>query len=255
MFTQSHWEHYHPAIGSSTQTVQNSQAMDHPTAAAHDVLAQPTRGRLFSLLGELKRPASTEELADELGLHPNGVRAHLERLREAKLVARARAPRPRGRPRDEWSIASGARPGGDPPQAYADLGRWLASAIPARPSRLREVESAGRQIGRDLAPTAVMSPDVAMRSTLSALGFQPEVNTSEGKLMCTLGNCPYRDAVRQNQEVVCTLHRGITRGLLDVIDPKAKLESFVPRDPDDAGCLIEIRGLSAAAGDASGEAR
>lgn len=81
-----------------------------------------------------------------------------------------------------------------------------------------------------------------MQAALSALGFQPELETKEGTLVCTLGNCPYRDAVRENQEVVCTLHRGITQGLLDVIDPKAKLTSFVPGDPEEAGCLIEVRG-------------
>jgi hypothetical protein len=41
---------------------------------------------------------------------------------------------------------------------------------------------------------------------------------------------------------VCTLHRGITRGLLDAIAPDTKLAGFVPLDPDTAGCLIELRG-------------
>jgi hypothetical protein len=49
--------------------------------------------------------------------------------------------------------------------------------------------------------------------------------------------------VRENQPVVCTLHRGITRGLLDVLDPDAQLADFVPRDPDKAGCLIELSGI------------
>jgi hypothetical protein len=57
-----------------------------------------------------------------------------------------------------------------------------------------------------------------------------------------LGNCPYRAAVRANQPVVCTLHRGLTRGLLDRLEPRAALSDFVPRDPDHAGCLIEIEG-------------
>lgn len=223
--------------------------MDLPNHPGDDVLAQPTRARLFSLLGELKRPASTEELARELGLHPNGVRVHLQRLHEENLVTRAQAPRPRGRPRDEWSVAPDARPGGDPPLANASLSRWLAQAIPARPSRLRDVESAGRQVGRDLAPTDSAPPQAAMHSALSALGFQPQSETNDGVLACTLGNCPYRDAARESQEVVCTLHRGITRGLLDVIDPGAKLTVFEPRDPDVAGCLIEVRDLSTAAGD------
>ena len=60
-----------------------------------------------------------------------------------------------------------------------------------------------------------------------------------------LGNCPYRDAVRENQAVICMLHRGITLGLLDVLDPHAKLTDFVPRDPDTAGCLIELGSLGA----------
>ena len=41
---------------------------------------------------------------------------------------------------------------------------------------------------------------------------------------------------------MCTLHRGMTRGLLDAIAPKTKLAGFVPRDPYAAGCLIELSG-------------
>ena len=75
--------------------------MDAPSfIAADDVLAQPTRAQLFTMLGDLKRPAGTVELVERLDLHANGVRAHLERLEQAGLVARSRAPQPRGRPRD-----------------------------------------------------------------------------------------------------------------------------------------------------------
>src|SRR5687767_4006136 len=116
--------------------------MDVPTIPG-DVLAQPTRARLFARLGELRRPASTTELANELGLHRNGVRMHLERLADAGLVVRERERRGQGRPRDTWSIGADARPGGDPPTAYADLGRWLVRSISARRPRVRELESVG----------------------------------------------------------------------------------------------------------------
>ena len=46
--------------------------------------------------------------------------------------------------------------------------------------------------------------------------------------------------------MVCSLHRGITRGLLDALDPETELAAFVPKDPDAAGCLIELRGPMAA---------
>jgi predicted ArsR family transcriptional regulator len=215
--------------------------VDVPVVNSGEVLAQPTRARLFALLSELRRPAGTVELAERLGLHPNGVRLHLERMRQAGLVKRSRPRQAVGRPRDAWTIDPEARPGGRPPSAYADLGRWLARAIPVGPRRLRDVEAAGREIGRELAPAKGATAGETFESTLASLGFAPRMESSEAGVTFCLDNCPYRDAVRENQEVVCTLHRGLTRGLLDVIEPGAKLAGFVPRDPDEAGCLIELR--------------
>jgi predicted ArsR family transcriptional regulator len=208
-----------------------------------DVLAQRTRARLFARLGELRRPASTDELATELGLHRNGVRMHLERLAEAGLVIRERERRPQGRPRDAWLINPDAQPGGDPPTAYTDLSRWLARSMPAGKSRIRDVEAAGREIGRELAPDVTAATAEGIRDVLGALGFQPASRIDrKGMLTYTLGNCPYRDAVRENQTVVCALHRGLTRGLLDEMSPRTKLAGFVPKDPYTAGCLIQLKG-------------
>lgn len=221
--------------------------MDLPSPnAPGDLLAQPTRARLFALLGELRRAAGTAELAESMDLHPNGIRMHLERMEDAGLVIRVRARQPRGRPRDAWTISPGARPGGSAPRAYQDLGRWLARAMGDGPGGLRGIEQTGRQIGREVAPADAVGAG-ALEASLVALGFQPTVQLREGdRLTFCLGNCPYRDAVRENQQAVCALHEGMTRGLLDVLDPDAELAGFSPRDPDEAGCLIELCGLSPA---------
>ena len=213
-----------------------------------DVLAQPTRARLFALLGERRRPASTDELAELLELHPNGVRVHLERLHEVGLVLRERERRARGRPRDTWVISPDAQPGGDPPTGYAELARWLVRSMTMAGNGVRHAEAAGRQIGRELAPAdATTSSEQQMHDVLAALGFQPERRReSDERLTYCLRNCPYREAVHERQPLVCGLHRGLTRGLLDVIDPTTKLVGFVPKDPDTAGCLIETRGPLAA---------
>jgi len=226
--------------------------MDLP-ARPDDALAQPTRRRVFGLLGELRRPAGTEELAERLALHPNGVRTHLERLAEAGLVERRRTRQARGRPRDMWMIAPDAQPGGEDPSGYVDLGRWLARLLATGKTSRRAVEAMGREIGHELAPAGDASTsEERMHATLAALGFRPRREVDEaGTLTYRLCNCPYREAVRENQDVVCTLHRGMTRGLLDALAPETKLAAFVPRDPDVAGCLIELRGGLAtdAAGD------
>lgn len=217
--------------------------MDLPARPA-GALAQPTRARLFDVLSELRRPAGTDELAGRVSLHPNGVRIHLDRLLEAGLVVRERARQARGRPRDMWMIAADARPGGEQPTAYADLGRWLARAMPPSKAGLRAVEATGREIGRDLAPSdGGQSSEEQMHATLVSLGFAPQREVAAaGVLTYKLCNCPYREAVSENQEVVCTLHRGMTRGLLDTLAPETKLAAFVPREPHTAGCLIELRG-------------
>ena len=209
-----------------------------------EALAQPSRARLFELLTELRRPAGTDELAEHLGLHPNGVRMHLERLREAGLVSRERTPQGRGRPRDSWTIAPGARPGGDPPSGYGDLGRWLSRVLARGKSSQRAIETAGREIGRELVSAdGDASAEQTVFATLVSLGFQPERESpAPGRLTYRLCNCPYRDAADESQAVVCTLHRGITRGVLESVAPETKLERFVPHDPYTAGCTIELAG-------------
>lgn len=219
--------------------------MDFP-ARPRDALAQSTRARLFSMLSELRRPVGTDELARRLGLHPNGVRVHLERLRASGLIARDRKPQKRGRPRDVWTIAPGAHPGGDPPTGYGDLGRWLARLLSTRKASLRQAEATGRQIGRELAPQTDGRIDESLHALLAALGFAPRHEDADGgTLTFRLCNCPYRDAVRDSPDVVCALHKGITRGVLDVLAPETRLIAFVPSDPDLAGCLVQVGGPGA----------
>jgi predicted ArsR family transcriptional regulator len=212
---------------------------------AADVLAQRTRAQLFARLVDLGRPAQTDELAKALGLHASGVRLHLERLRRAGLVTRERVPQPTGRPRDAWTVAPDAPPGSEPPGAYANLASWLALSITPSPARLRELERAGRQVGAELGPERGSGgSEEAMGRALTALGFAPQHQRDPvGQTIFTLGSCPYRQAVRANQSVVCALHRGITRGLLDRIAPGTQLTRFEPRDPDLAGCVVQIAGL------------
>ncbi|MFN8215723.1 MAG: helix-turn-helix domain-containing protein [Solirubrobacterales bacterium] len=209
-----------------------------------DVLAQRTRARIFSWLVEHRLPASTEVLATALELHPNGVRRHLERMQEAGLVERSRSKGRRGRPGDLWAVAPGAGPGGQRPTSYADLSRWLARAIPPGRNRLREVEKAGHEIGRELAPTdSVDDPVEGFRQTFASLGFRPELEASgEDGFVCRLENCPYKDSVKENQDVVCALHKGITAGLLAELLPQAKLTRFEPHDPERAGCVVGVSG-------------
>jgi len=229
--------------------------MDVPVRPG-DALSQPTRARVFALLGELHRPASTEELAAELGMHPNGVRLHLDRLHDEGLVDRRRERQPRGRPRDAWTISPDAQPGGDPPTGYASLSRWLVRALVTSGARVEEMEETGRLIGRGLASDHPGSKDEQMLfDTLTTLGFQParEPDQAGDRVVYRLRNCPYRQAVHERQPLVCALHRGLTTGLVEAIDGHSEVVGFEPKDPDLAGCMIAVAGT--VAGSESGATR
>ena len=215
--------------------------MEIPATSVEDVLALPIRARLFAALSDLRRPGTTRELADRVGRHPNTVRVQLGQLLDAGLVERRTTRQTRGRPRDEWAIAREAKPAGQPPQAHGQLSHWLARALGAS-GDFERIERSGREIGREIAPEARgRGLAETMQDTLTSLGFTPaRERPAPDRLRYVLGNCPYRDAVRQNQPAVCTLHRGITSGLLDRLDPQARLADFVAKDPDTAGCVIDV---------------
>jgi predicted ArsR family transcriptional regulator len=169
------------------------------------------------------------------------VRLHLERLRAAGLVERVTVSGGRGRPRHEWALTPDPVPGRPAPTAYRDLARWLVRGLGADAGALDRVAAAGRAIGRAASPVAPEQPPAdALRTALTSLGFQPAREDEPGRTRYVLRNCPYRDAVTESPAVVCGLHEGITRGLLDELAPEAELTGFVPREPHAAGCLVEV---------------
>lgn len=217
--------------------------MDLPDSN-EEVLSQPTRARIFELLVEARGPVRTDDVARELGMHPNGVRRHLERLNEVGLIERRRQRGGRGRPGDRWVVAADASPAGKRPTAYAELAIWLAELVPNTPAAIRRAEEIGRRIGRSLAPAAGPaggSLGEAFGDTFAALGFQPQLEEAEEGFTCRLDNCPYAASAAVNPKAICGLHRGMTEGLLEQIDPEARLTGFLPCDPHEAGCLVTIR--------------
>ena len=202
------------------------------------LLVQPTRARLFAAIRD-RGDATTEQLAETLGLHVNGVRRHLDLMQRAGLLTRTRLKHGRGRPRASWAAAPGAAD--RPEEDYTDVARWLARAFSTGPAALRRAEETGREVGRQLEVDAEESVSEGLERAFSALGFQPAVSAAEdGVVTCELTNCPYRASVRENPEAVCRLHRGITEGLLQQLSPSSRLARFEPRDPDKAGCLVEV---------------
>jgi len=214
--------------------------MDHPPADA-DPIAQLTARRLLEALAQADWPLPTAELAELIDVHPNSARLHLARLLDAGMVEPGIARSKRGRPRKTWTVAPGATVG-NPPDAYRELAGWLGRSVAVMAADPAEIRGQGRRIGLEIAADTQSddAPQV-LETSLRSMGFRPEREEISGsRTRITLCNCPYRDVAESNVDVVCTLHLGIAEGVVQGSNRGARVASFEPENPRDAGCTIEV---------------
>src|SRR6185369_17747577 len=97
-------------------------------------------------------PRSASELAERLALHPNTVRPHLDRMREAGLVEVEPIHRGTvGRPQLRYSLAPGAPGLGFDPPAHTLLAGLLAALAETAGADPTSARTTGRAWGRQAA--------------------------------------------------------------------------------------------------------
>jgi predicted ArsR family transcriptional regulator len=217
----------------------------------HVVLASSAvRRRLLDLLCDTGTPHDAHELARVVDLHVTTVRFHLDILRRAGLVEAASQPRAgAGRPRTVYT----ATPDGQAPQApsgYEMMTGLLASHLDDDPTaRSVRAERAGLAWAATFpAPPAEESSDLAAGSDRAAervtglfaeLGFDPELTIQATQAQVRLRACPFLKAALAHPEVICSVHRGLLRGMLTRFGAPAaaaRLDPFV----EPHVCLISL---------------
>ena len=168
------------------------------------------RGRIIALLRRGER--TVDELAAELGVTDNAVRAHVDLLEREGLVAQARVRRDGavGKPATLYAIAPDAD--GKLSAAYAPVLTALVSSLSERMPR-RELEALYRDAGRRLAeaqdegaPTGGFEKRVRRAADLLAtLGAELDVARTDDGFMLRGHACPLSDAVRADPSVCQTI--------------------------------------------------
>jgi len=201
------------------------------------LLGHPARARVLARLAARGKASRVETLAEDLGLHPNTIRLHLERLEAARFVRRETVERDGpGRPHLEWSAVGGSLP---IRSAYRALCKWLLRGLVASEVSPLEIRETGRSIGNDMASGREPEDAIAaLEDVLSALGFSPSYD-GDGRFR--LQSCPFRSAAEENPALVCSLHHGIVEGFTAAVDPEALISLFEPRPPAEAGCLVTVQ--------------
>lgn len=180
-------------------------------------LGDNTRYAIYLELARAPAPLATAEIAESLGLHPNTVRPHLERMREVGLldvVADARGTV--GRPQHRYSLAADAPALGLEPPAFPVLARMLLRLAAQAELPAADAVEAGREQGSAAAArvdTRVPCEE-ALLAELAALGFDPAVVEEDDALTIGFTRCPFEELARSNPDLVCSLHRGLVEGFV-----------------------------------------
>jgi predicted ArsR family transcriptional regulator len=184
-------------------------------------LGDNTRYAIYLELARSPRPLATSEVAETLGLHPNTVRPHLERMREVGLLdARADVSGAVGRPQKLYSLTADAPSLGLEPPVFPMLARMLLALVAEAGLDGEAAADAGRGEGRRIAHrrSGASGPciDAAVRM-LDELGFDPaRVDEGDGSTVA-FTHCPFADLAETQPDVVCSLHRGLLEGFVDEV--------------------------------------
>jgi len=188
---------------------------------------------VMELLREATEPLSVETVAQQVGVHVNTARFHLEALVGSGLAKRESEVRSQpGRRRVLYSGAETSHVA-EPLHGYRLLSTILTAAIVAHyPDASAQMYQVGVEWGRYLtnrpAPFEVVNEaDIQSRilDKLESLGFVPEYSP-EPEPQLRVKHCPFMDSARNAPDVVCQLHCGIINGSLEVLGCTRRIESM-----------------------------
>ncbi|MFP5318720.1 MAG: helix-turn-helix transcriptional regulator [Acidimicrobiia bacterium] len=231
------------AVDEGQELVGEAAEADPGTArlAVLKALGDNTRYAIYLELARSQSPRSTADIADTLGLHPNTVRPHLERMREVGLLEVEIDNRGSvGRPQHRYHLTAAAPSLGLEPPAFPLLARLLARVAATAGVGSDEAAGAATDQGRALAATRPPRPGCveALTGALAELGFDPAVADDGDLVTIAFTHCPYRELAEAHPEIVCHLHRGLIEGFVEEIGG-ASVERFgtlADRDP----CQVEL---------------
>lgn len=181
-------------------------------------LGDNTRYAIYLELARSPRPLTTSEIAETIELHPNTVRPHLERMRDAGLVAVEAGGRGQiGRPQHRYSLAADAPSLGLEPPVMPVLARMVLSMAERLGASPDDAVAVGREEGARRAQPYGAAPSTleAVVSDLDRLGFDPVVSDGDGDAaVVAFANCPFGPLAEEHPDLVCSLHRGLLAGFV-----------------------------------------
>ncbi|OBK18380.1 helix-turn-helix transcriptional regulator [Mycobacterium asiaticum] len=195
------------------------------------------RRAVLRVLRESPVPLSIIAIAEELGVHPNTVRFHLDGLIGDGQVERVQ-PHRRGPGRPPLMFRAVPQMDRGGTRHYQLLAEILATSLATDADPSARAIATGRAWGGrlDAEPAVVADVDESidrLTDVLDELGFEPEARAADGGRQLGLRHCPFLELAEKQPGVVCPMHLGLMRGALEqwgapvTVD---RLDAFVEPD-------------------------
>jgi predicted ArsR family transcriptional regulator len=196
-----------------------------------------SRGRVLAALRESGVPLPVPALCARTGLSATAVRFHLEHLAEAGAVQVRRDPDHHSPGRPALLYTALPSEAVDPAAAYRVLAGVLAGELP-RSKRARVAVAAGRAWAARLpVPSELDNPVTTLMSLFARTGFDPAL-AADGRTI-ELRRCPFMALAAQQPEVICSVHLGLARGVLDAVGVRTRVH-LVPVLDAPGPCLVHL---------------
>lgn len=211
------------------------------------------RDLILQLLRSSTEPRSIASMADEMAVHPNTIRFHLDTLVRAglveQLVGETAGP---GRPPVLFRASHRMDPAG--PTNYQLLAKILSSYLA---SSTDDPNASAAQLGRSWGPSLVdhrprralsKNQSVAeLTDVLADLGFRPEPPPDRRVTEIRLRHCPFHEVVQTHGEMICAVHLGLMQGALAAMQAPVTVDHLDPFVEPDL-CVAHLAPVSAAHG-------
>jgi predicted ArsR family transcriptional regulator len=198
-------------------------------SAVTSAFGDPTRRDIYMYVRSGAEGVTAAEVADEFDLHPNVARHHLEKLTAGGyLTVELARHETAGRPSKRYRAGELDTSLNFPPRRDDLLATLLARALEMLDPD--EAAAMAEAVGYDygIALAARMTPDAdagaghrsvraalaTVADALTAHGFAAHADASGGTLQIVAEQCPFGDAAKKYPHVVCSVDRGMIRGML-----------------------------------------
>ena len=210
----------------------------HPVDISAERARADSRRRVLQVLRASPGGCGVQQVAERTGLHPNTVRFHLERLEDERLISRQiRRSGERGRP----PLTYTANPVPDAGGEHRDFAR-LAEVLAQLVTRTSEdPATAAVEAGRSWGLSRTEEPAQPGGATDAVAELVSVEDAEDGDKHATIvhRHCPFLEVAQTHQDVVCSVHLGLMRGVLQRLNAPVTVERLIPF-ASPAGCEAHL---------------